>query len=159
MARTHIHTISTTYKQWPTEFIMPRGTSPPTLRCLVRAQRRHLLPSYPPSPSPTPSPPHSALTSPDKTLPSSPHSATRPPTSQAHTPTNEHAATSHPDEHTNPSFPALPPSRITTLPHGHNAFSAPPPPPSSSRYAKRIKTRRNPGLTLYPHTYPNRRTH
>jgi hypothetical protein len=39
MARTHIHTISTTYNHWPTESIMSRSTSPPTLRCLVRAQR------------------------------------------------------------------------------------------------------------------------
>jgi hypothetical protein len=39
MARTHIHTISTTYNHWPTESIMSRNTSTPTLRCLVRAQR------------------------------------------------------------------------------------------------------------------------
>jgi hypothetical protein len=38
MARAHIHTISTTYTQWPIESIMSRN-SPPTLRCLARAQR------------------------------------------------------------------------------------------------------------------------
>jgi hypothetical protein len=48
-ARTHIHTMSTTYNQWPTESIMSRNTSQPTLRCLVRAQRDagtmfHLIP-------------------------------------------------------------------------------------------------------------------
>jgi hypothetical protein len=37
MARSYIHTISTTYTHWPKESIMSRNTSPPTLRCLVRA--------------------------------------------------------------------------------------------------------------------------
>jgi hypothetical protein len=31
MARSHIHTISTTYSHWPTESIMPGNISPPTL--------------------------------------------------------------------------------------------------------------------------------
>jgi hypothetical protein len=39
MARSHIHTISTTYTQWPTKSIMSRNTSPHTLKYLVRAQR------------------------------------------------------------------------------------------------------------------------
>jgi hypothetical protein len=39
MTRAHIHTISTTHTHWPLESIMPRNTSPPTLRCMVRAQR------------------------------------------------------------------------------------------------------------------------
>jgi hypothetical protein len=38
MARVHIHTISTTYTHWPTESIMSRSSSPPTLRSPVRAQ-------------------------------------------------------------------------------------------------------------------------
>jgi hypothetical protein len=39
MAKTHIRTISTTYTNWPKESIMTSTASPPTLRCLVRAQR------------------------------------------------------------------------------------------------------------------------
>jgi hypothetical protein len=39
MAGPHIHTIFTTYNYWPTDSIMSRGSSPPTLRCLIRAQR------------------------------------------------------------------------------------------------------------------------
>jgi hypothetical protein len=39
MARAHIHTISTTCTHWPTEFIMSGNSSPPILRCKVRAQR------------------------------------------------------------------------------------------------------------------------
>jgi hypothetical protein len=36
VARSHIHTISTTYTHLPTESIMSRNTSPPTFKCLVR---------------------------------------------------------------------------------------------------------------------------
>jgi hypothetical protein len=39
MARSDIHTISTTYTHWPTESIVSRNTSLPTLRYLVRAKR------------------------------------------------------------------------------------------------------------------------
>jgi hypothetical protein len=38
IARTHIHTISTTYYRRPRESIVPRNASPPTFRCLVRVQ-------------------------------------------------------------------------------------------------------------------------
>ena len=39
MARAHIRTISTTYSHWPTQSIMSARYTPPTLKCLVRAQR------------------------------------------------------------------------------------------------------------------------
>ena len=39
MARAHIRTISTTCSHWPTESIMSARYTPPTLNCLVRAQR------------------------------------------------------------------------------------------------------------------------
>jgi hypothetical protein len=53
MAKTHNHTISTTYNHWPINSIMSRGSSPLTLRRLVRAQRdagtmfQHILPPLP----------------------------------------------------------------------------------------------------------------
>jgi hypothetical protein len=109
MERTHIHTISSTYNQWPTKSITSRGSSPPTLKCVVRTQRdTGTLVHHTPYPSPTPSLPHSAPTSPAKTTLSSPHSATMPLTSPTHTPTKKGMSTAPP--HTQvPSLPPHPP--------------------------------------------------
>jgi hypothetical protein len=39
MAQAHIRTISTPYSHWPTESIMSGRSTPPTVKCLVRAER------------------------------------------------------------------------------------------------------------------------
>jgi hypothetical protein len=115
---------------------MSRGSSPPTLRCLVRAQRdagtmfHHI-------PSPLPHQPHRLHTQrpfhpprrhPPRLTPRQSH--------PRHRPTHlEHNATSHVAEHTKPSFPASTPCGITTSPHGHKSYAAPLAPPSSSNHA------------------------
>jgi hypothetical protein len=161
MARTHIHTISTTYTQWPTEFIVSRNTSPPTLRCLVRAQRDadtmfHHIPPLSLT-NPIASTLRAHFTHQGNTLLASLRA--KPPTSPTLTLTNKHTATSHPpNTHILPSPPQPP---LAEQNH-HMATSSPPRhqhlhPPLIMQV--HIHNRGVHNFTLSPHPPPRRSPH